>query len=503
MRELFATRLRERFPDGFTLRAARRDRKIQYRPASGTLLAIQNRLPELASASMPDVLSLRRQFLPLVEIWEQCANELRDFDKASRQAGGATITSEMYEALPLELRSQDHPELPAWESVFAASVDEAGWCVVPVGRLAEIKKIPLRPRLTKKQCETLLITADAIGFVIEPDSRLTGSTYAWEEHVVVLRGAGGHPSEEELRPYRSTAILLRIGLAVANADDQLNDIELERITDHLQKNFQLGEHLSKRLDALKHLIVVYGANDNNLGRALQKSLSLAQRKLVGEYLVSIAAADGIICLAEQKVLRKVFRSLAVSTDELDDLFAQQEQSQAAAAMRTTAEHEDPAGEPVAVLDLDRVRQIRDETARVQSLLQDALADVQTGDSAKPLSQELPRAGSVSNGDTARSPTDVALEAVSVASCSDTTDIVVSATGIPAQYQPFFQMVTTRENWDTGELESLARQQGVMVNAAIDVINEWSTDSFGDLLLDETQGRVIVHKQLLRENECSR
>jgi predicted RNA-binding Zn-ribbon protein involved in translation (DUF1610 family) len=216
-RDLFTTRFQQRFPSGFPLRSKNRDLPIKYRAGSASLLSSQDPLPQIRNQTLPD-LSSRTQYVPLVEIWTACVDDLRKFDRAARQVVNNTMTAGMYEALPTELRTFDHPELDLWQKATTVSVDEGGWPVMPVYRLAEFKGFSSREHLTKSQCAAILATADALGMAIEPDARRTAKNYGWNEMVVVFRETGDIVSDDDWKPYHSAAILLQLGLAIAQAD---------------------------------------------------------------------------------------------------------------------------------------------------------------------------------------------------------------------------------------------------------------------------------------------
>jgi hypothetical protein len=186
----------------------------------------------ISGTTIPDV-SSRRQFLPLVKIWNDCIDELRDYDRASKRVEKSAATAEAYESLPVELRTGDHPELEAWQRMIDEFVDEGGWPIMPISKLAEIKQIPCRAKLTKKQCERLLTTADSIGVAVEPDARITNRAYEWDEAVVVFQEGGIRPTEPELKAYKSAAFVLGLGIMFARADGSLDEYELVRIADHI------------------------------------------------------------------------------------------------------------------------------------------------------------------------------------------------------------------------------------------------------------------------------
>ena len=109
-RDLFFHKYNATFPGGMPLRAGKRLRQTEYRPASATLKSVLSGSVAEAHSAVPDVLVLSSQFKPLVDIWEQCIDELRAYDKTRRSAIGE-VNAEQYESLPSELRMANIPNL--------------------------------------------------------------------------------------------------------------------------------------------------------------------------------------------------------------------------------------------------------------------------------------------------------------------------------------------------------------------------------------------------------
>lgn len=499
-RTLFVQRFEEAHPSGFTLPAKHRERKLEYRPASGTLLAARNSPPEVASRTIPAFDHSQRHFGPLATLWNNCVDELRGFDRVSRRADSRKMTGELYESLPPELRTGDHPELPAWQRAISAGMDDTGWPILRVSKLAAIKKIPVRPQLTKKQCEGLLNSADALGIAIEPDARHTGKNYRWDDSVVVFHDSAPATDNEDVLAYRSAALLLQLGIAIAQADDELDEDELGNIAAHLEREFELSPRFSKRLDGLRHLLVVNKSADASISRAVRHMLPLKERELIGRFLITVAAADKRICDKERQALKKVFRGLGIPAEQLWELLAQYEASEAAASAAATI-GDDTTPESAPVLDLDRIRAIHEETRRVQDLLHSVLTG---GADGMGLASQT-----VDNDTTVESLVHVAV-AVGVASDQngaaelEPRDAVSNSSldgepllhGIPERYQEFCSLVVTKPTWARSEMSALAREHGLMLNAACEALNEWSTEEFGDWLIEERDAEIIVHKHLL-------
>lgn len=472
--KLFKLKYQERWGKGIQLDASKHPKRVDYFPASGSLLRNIHAADNQPIPPRPDVLGKLAQFKPLVAIWEECIESLRSFSRANRKAAGE-VTAEVYETLPPELRIGEHPEEQAWLAAWEANVDQDDWPIVPVSDLAAIKNISPRDRLTKSQCNQLLATADAIGLGIEPDARITGKNYRWDERVTLFFHDG--VILDDPTGYAAASVLLRLGASIAEADGTVDEGELGFINEHLQGQFNLSDAESKRLDRLQYLLLHSRSGDNSIGKALAKKLSLKHRRLVGEFLVGVAASDEVICKAEVKALRKAYRSLELEESELDQLIQRHEDA------KTSTDVEKPEE---LHLDLDAVSKIMAETQQVATLLRAAMADEDEADDSELASAVDTPTGSlqlVSN---------VAVDAESIGSVDG--DMIDR---LDERYRPLLKSMLTEDEWSPADLRKLADEHGLMLGGAIEAINEWSTEYFGDWIIEEGDS-FLVHKQLLQE-----
>jgi uncharacterized tellurite resistance protein B-like protein len=440
--------------------------------------------------AIPDVLAISSQFKPLLAIWEECIDGLRAYSRVHRDSGGTEMTAEAYESLPQELRDGSHPEENAWMDLWSEYADEDGWPLVPVARLAQLKGIAPRDCLTKPQCARILTTADAMGIGLEPDARLTGRPYRWNERISPFFLETDTP--EDLTAYHAAAVLLRLGVSISAADGQIDPDELTLITDHLESQFDLTPNQSKRLGQLKYLLLHCGEANNTVSTVLKARLSYDHRLLVGKFLVGIAAADQIVTRDEVKALRAAYRALELDPARLDELLAPY--------LRSDTETSVPgAGEPEPQqfrLDMEAVSSIMAETREVASLLYRVMAE---DDSADESAREAPSESSRETGwqpvsdtmtATAICEPDAAQPEQTVGSCLPGID------GLPSRFQPFLRSLVARNRWSREEAAALAREHGVMLAGAVEAINEWSCEQFGDWLVEEEDAGLVVQIGLL-------
>ncbi|MCC7424477.1 MAG: TerB N-terminal domain-containing protein [Planctomycetaceae bacterium] len=490
--ELFAHRYTERFGTGITLRAAKNPRVHAYVPASATL-GYQYSGGPTSRLTVPNVLGLSSQFKPLVELWSAAVNDLKAYNRAHQKSNTESMTGAMWEALPPELRIGDHPDLGDWYELIGRHTSESGHAFVPVGEFAAQRGIAQRTRLTKKQCEDLLKTADSMGLALEPDARSTGQTYRWEDAVSVFPLIG---SSADDKSYHAASLLLRLGMTVASADGTVNETELSVVTAQLEQRFHLTPQESTRLENLAMLLARFPVDDVRLAKKMGH-LPGAQRELIGEFIVSVATADEVVTPEELKALRKVYRNLGLNADNLQQLAAGRIALDDGSDFRAKTAIE--ASDDELVLDPERIRRIMSETEQVADLLQTVMLteedDLESTDSM--LTETADRGDSTSIHSTAGGHL---TDGDDVSTRSEGVNRIpppetAATEGLDPRYHRFLHTALSRAEWTWPELEALAREQRLMVRGAIEAINEWSTEKWGDLLLDDTGNSVIVQQTL--------
>lgn len=435
----------------------------------------------LANQRVPSLAGLLQQLQPVVELWGESVRELKAYDKAHQKAGGTDLTVAMYEALPESLREGDHPHFDAWYAEMGRYVTPEGWTLVPVGELARLEGIAERKKLTKPQSVQLATTASHMGLALEPDPRITGQAYAWDETVSVF------PATEELgqdvTSYHAAAVLLELGVAIAAADGQIDAVELQRLTNHLETQFDLSTQDSARLEHLQFLLSRNPPQEFAAARTLQRTLTIEQRKVVGEFLVGIAAADSEISPPEVQALGRAYRALGLRTADLDELL-----HSTATVVPPAAEQSGTSREPAVGIQLDmaRINAIMAETAQVTEFLREALRDDTPDDDLA--------AGTEAEPAPPPEPTAAATDSTSVPQVE--ADFDPRWEGLAPRFHGFAAVLLDRDIWPRAEVEMLARTQKLMLGAALEAINEWAYDRLPDALLVETGDEIEVQRNLL-------
>ncbi|WP_425619075.1 TerB N-terminal domain-containing protein [Anatilimnocola sp. NA78] len=485
-KELFLKKYTDRFNAGMVLKASKRIKPLHYHAASATLNGPTHfEQTSRALLEIPDVLGITSQFKPLVDIWEQCVDELRAYDKAS-QASGGTQTAEAYEALPTSLRTGEHPEYDLWFRLWEQKANAGTLPVVSIESLAALKGFGQRGTLLKTQCVKLLSTADCLGIGIEPDARLSNKNYRWDEQVVLyFRESDG---EENPATYQAAALLLELGVYIASADDSIDSEELTIIAKHLEDQFTLSPDEVKRLECRRQLLCLNPPKDVRISATIRKKLTKQQRRLVGEFLVGIAAADQVISPREMTSLRRLYTQLDLDTKDLEALLA---------PLATTTPVQAPKQTVIAKpeefrLDLLAVSRIMNETKEVARILQDAMDVEEEDDSSENYSPT--RTVNLPNRYESTATAVPETSAAIVVSGTD-WDLGAAADHLDRRYQPFLKALLTKSDWSLRDARELSMLHHVMLNGAIEAINEWSQEQFGDWLIEDGDP-LVIHSNIL-------
>ena len=387
-RSLFMQKYLERFAEGVMLKAAERERLIEYHPASPSLMELGRSSAAFAAVRIPDVLGFQSQFVHLSQIWNACVEELRDFSRAVGK-GLDTTTREAWEALPPALRKDvDHPDASHWKAIATTQAREDGFSFASISKLAEIQGFQPREKLTATQSRSLARTAEDIGLAIVPDARITGRAYAWSDEVVLFQPEGSAALQQE-SGYRAASCMLELGMVIAGADGTVDPEETARIEQFLEDQFRLSSDESRRLKAYGILLSKKPPSISSLSKSLREALTLDQRAMIGKYLIGVAAANGIIDRKEISSLKSIYKALEIEAP-LDALLAELRQSGSQPVEVQTVRREERVGEAIPqreqmpvdkpadiTINNEALTRIMAETAEVSRILGQALCETES------------------------------------------------------------------------------------------------------------------------------
>lgn len=549
--QLFEKKYRDAFGAGITLEPTK-DRTFKYRPASPTL-AYQ--ASEWQSLRVPNILGSKKQFTPLVKIWNECIEELRPLSRAI-QKGLAPDSRELYQILPEDLKEEyEHPDQARWNAIFEGHMRDDGMVFVPIPNLLPLTGVVSTEKLTLKQSKDLAQAAEHVGLFILPDARQALRAYSLDTQVALIKRnrippntvrdtnpslinvdelllkaentdykgryellptnisqllelkneialrkaatAGGSAksilnkvgfaidkklnARQKDNNYELALMMLELGMVIASADKQIDEDELEQIANFLSSHFRLGHIESYKLEVYRELLRIQPPTLAGIVKKLKASLTLDQVELLLQFLVGVAAANGEIVSSEVKALERIYAALGVDTAKLDTLIQKLHSLDEPVEIRkeiprtageALPEIEKPKQESRVKLNQEYLRQILDETAKVTSILAEAIKE----------SEE-------DFEDYAPSPQPIGLARSQMEHQWLST--------LDKKYHEALAELVILQEWNKQEFQALARKHGLMPDGFIDTINSWSDEHLGDFLIEEGAS-IKVNKNLLEK-----
>ena len=166
---------------------------------------------------------------------------------------------------------------------------------------------------SKAESTSLAQMIEAFGFGMEPDVRLGHANPSKTPTIAVF----ALPPKAKLvgATFAFATVLLRLGVAVAAAEDGISEEERQTLLRHVEKTLKLKRHEEQRARAYLHWLVTSTPGTAGLKSRLA-SLSAVHRHQIGESMILVAGADGFVSPAELKALKRGYSLLGLDPETL-------------------------------------------------------------------------------------------------------------------------------------------------------------------------------------------
>ena len=456
--ELFMMRYQKRFRDGMKIRRPSRNLTLSYHPASAGLRASVSATIE----TIPDVNSISGPINKLNDLAFECSDELDAYSRFLGRRPADAETAWALSLLPNDLilthggRIVD--DLQVWTSQL---LEDQASVVVALDDVVTRSFSGHVDKLTKRDAVSLASLLGKIGIGIEPDVRFGASTPKPGSNAVLFslpEGAAANPSAA-----CTTAMsLIHLTAMVAVADGTISPSEEKHLAEHAEHVLGLDAAECARLEA--HLAFLATDKPSMVGiKRKVEALSTEERAAIGEFLIHVAAADGVVSPEEITTLTKLYMYLGLDEADvyrrvhalgIEDpgpvIVREAEPTTRWAIPEPDAS---PAQETV-TLDLGKIEARLAETTRVAALLTDIFADDE--DAYETLDE--------------------------LKSIDDSVHHLID--GLDPAHSAFAIALTEQQNWNRSDLEELAESLGLpMVEGALGIVNEAVIDICGEPLIE--------------------
>jgi uncharacterized tellurite resistance protein B-like protein len=243
--------------------------------------------------------------------------------------------------------------------------------------------------------------------------------------------------------------------AVASADSVFAETEADVILDHINNGAQIPEVEHRRLAARLYLYRTAPPSISGLKRRVEV-INQETREAIADFLLTVALADGIVDPGEVKTLERLYHLMELDRSalysKLHNMEARPVSEQAGGSHAATVPSR---GFKEGAIQLDRAKiaALRADSAKVSALLGNVFASP-----AHDEPEELPEAEAPENRES-------------------------SLLGLDRKHSILLQVLLRRAEWNRDELEELCSDRGLMLDGAIERINEAAFNQFDKAIIE--------------------
>jgi uncharacterized tellurite resistance protein B-like protein len=463
----FARSYAEKFGLGLKLAVNRTKLKISYRPASGGLLN-QSFVANLGE--LPDVTTIVTPLKKLQVVVDEVAASLDAYSRFIGRHADKAASLEATLLLPKAL----------WSSGVQVAFDAIdkrvgmGMVVIKLGELLDA--LGGTSSLTRDTLKNLFHVLQNQNVGVEPDVLAGAKTPKSEESVVLFRlSADGHGNGDDNKAgYAAVAVMLDLAITLANADGRISGREVQFLNRQVDAWSHVGAAAQRRLRARLRLGIVYPPSLSSIKSRLEP-LPVAARAGLAKLLSALALADGRLAPAAVKHLEKVYQHLGIESTALYNelhvasaatdtkvaaIPAHLPENQATPNVVRTSDLATKAKATARGLQLDagRIAALQVESERVTALLAKVFEEQEL--------QEPVTAAPAANADE-----------------QDGQEEASRLLGLDSEHSTFLRALLTRSRWSRAELVDMAADMELMLDGALERVNEAALDAFDNRIAE--------------------
>lgn len=445
--ELFRIRYTEKFGEGISLKPNKTRIQASYHPASSTFGgSVQIPVPDL-----PDLTVLTGPTNKISDIVSTCTDEIDAYSRflGRNPDGKNSIEASSYlpKALLKKHAGKELRNLANWLTTVLSS--QSCKSVLLSSLLTHIPSVS-KDTFGKKDVTSIANILAKLSVGMEPDPRFGSLVPKIDQEVVLYRMSKSAPNSPSTE-YSAATVILHLASAVAAADGSIDETEEKHLEQQLEEWLHLSSDEKIRLRAHTQWLLTTKPGVNGMKKRIE-SLKQNQKESLGRFLVGVAQADGYIDPTEMKILTKIYGILGLDTQSL---YSHAHTASVEPVTVQAADLVKPEGFKIPSaqqkttglsLDMNSIEAKLAETAAVSSILNEIFVDDEQSVEAVPIQEEVADKASIP--------------------------------GLDAETSGFMRTLASKLSWAREELERLAAEYDLMLDGALDSINDASFDHFG-------------------------
>jgi len=467
---LFELRYRDKFDAGMVIPKNRTKLKLVYRPASPGF--DYSKEIKLTFGEVPDVSILTWPIAAIRAIAEATTNEL---DAYSRFVGRNPEADNSLEAVLI----LPHCILPlSWRQIFAQLKSDVALGPVLMSFNAFLARLGVKTILSKERTLALARLLGRLNIGFEPDILGNAKLPKLNAQVVLFCMLEADDPPRTASAYQTAILTLQLASAVACAKGSFGVVEFDHLCNQVRSWVQLAPSQQQRLLAHLHLLRVMPVSLGAL-KARIDLLDDASKQSIALFMAILVQADGIVSLAKVKMLQKIYKALRIDAKRVfSDLHTAPTYQ-----VSQIATPNDSAQLTGFKLDPARIAALQADTARVSRLLSSIFCDSVPEHTAEQINASL-LLNEIEFEPEKEVPENTQAEHFASSSLM----------GLDEAHAALARMLLTRSQWTREELQDMAADLELMLDGALERINEASFDSH-DLPFTEGEDMIDINHEI--------
>ena len=481
-KDLFEILYHKANPNGFLVPANKTRLTLSYTAASRSIVGV-----ELTLDDLPDPSVLRAPVKKLINVAEQCNDALDAYSRYLGKEGSSADDIAAIMLLPKFLLHNSHYPVIEKFKTWAESVIEKNegltttkelWSYLDESSLQTASKA-----LSKKQNELIINLVELAGFGIAPDQRYHQTRLQTDGYAVLF--ASGHDAfSEEFKPSSSfyqVSLAMRLGAMVATINGYVDEREVDTLLTLLNQDSQLTTIEKDSLTA--YLLWQLNTPANMAGlKAILADIDAQYIGFISRFIITVALANGNIEPSQIKQIEKLYQALGLDktlvTSDIHQLTTNKKLNMGINNAPQTKDNSSKSSRSFS-FDAELLALHERETAVAKAMLSKIFA----------VEDEAEENGS----------SEVSDEAITDQSNTPikNSDNEVVVNGLDSSHSHLYQQLISAEVWQREAINVLCESLNLMINGAIETINDWAYDKVDAPVLEDND-EVIVDFEIVEE-----
>lgn len=490
-KDLFDILYQEAYPNGFTVSPNKTKLTLNYNAASRSIGYVDLTLDDLQDPSI-----LKAPIKKLITVAEQCNDALDAYSRYLGRDSNDKTDIDAILLLPKALIQQQayqekYPviqKFKAWAKSVIQNDEGLTTAKELCGYLDERSSHKMLKTFTKKHNEIITSLAELAGFGIVPDQRYHQTSFKPDGYVVLFDSGHGQDFEPSTS-FHQISLALRLGAMVATINGYVDKREVDTLLAIIEQDTQLTTIEKASLKA--YLLWRLNSPANMSG--LKAKLAVLDDKhisFISRFIISVALANGNVEPSQIKQIEKLYQTLGLDKNAVvNDIHHLTSAKKITPTFSNEAQlknsNEQGMGANGDIFNHNSKTYIFNA-----ELL--ALYESETGDAKAMLASIFAVDDDDMESDYESQPNE------QVDNCSEVDVINESVVkGLDTIHSQLYQQLISKEVWQREEAEVLCGSLNLMINGAIETINDWAYDNVDAPVLEEND-EVIIDFEIVEE-----